>query len=500
MPFTYGTKWKCTGYTAYPYVGISTKLAPEGSSIDLTGATAITFRLRSHVNDLTVYFIVETMDIIRDSSFAYFYSAVVTTKGRWTDCEVPLPAGITQPSWANGDMVKDTFARTMCAKFTWKVDGESNTLVKSDTLDIDDIVIKGYTYVYPSAWHKVETGRPEKGLFSSFEPLPKNLTPLGTSWYAYDDHADSGNSLIARGAAVDRKNGVFPLDFSETNTGFQGSGGGAAVRMQFGKAFGQVGKTGDTTIVPGFTGIGFFTYDSAGALYFNPAAGKLGDKGGAGSADGIYFEYLAEGNFKYLTLEVKDWNDVPDKNDPQRRDKRGKGIAWHRDLPKTGTVNWRRVWIPFDSLTLHEGWKDCTPIPLDKTRLAAVQFRVEGPEGKTGLVMIDNVYFPGIDFPSVTSVERQIAPAGRQSVFRAYYRNGMIRLHGEPPGDFTGKYLSVVNSKGAVVQTCALAPGRRGTPGIPAIRIPAGLYFARVTGIDAHGKRLSRQVPFMISK
>jgi hypothetical protein len=76
----------------------------------------------------------------------------------------------------------------------------------------------------------------------------------------------------------------------------------------------------------------------------------------------------------------------------------------------------------------------------------------------------------------------------------------MIRLHGEPPGDFTGKYLSVVNSKGAVVQTCALAPGRRGTPGIPAIRIPAGLYFARVTGIDAHGKRLSRQVPFMISK
>jgi len=33
-----------------PFVGIGTELAPDGKSLSLAGATAVTFKLRSHVN------------------------------------------------------------------------------------------------------------------------------------------------------------------------------------------------------------------------------------------------------------------------------------------------------------------------------------------------------------------------------------------------------------------------------------------------------------------
>jgi hypothetical protein len=499
MPFTYGTKWKCTGYTASPFVGIGTELVPDGKTIDLTGATSVTFRLRSHVNALTVNFRIETMDIIRDSSFAYYYSAVVTTAGSWSDHEVLLPGGLTQPSWAKGDQAKTAFAQTMCAKFSWEVHGESND-IKGDTLDIDDIVIKGYNYVSPSVWIKTETAPPAKGLFSTFEVAPKNATPFGTYWYAYNDFSIGGNSQVTKGAEQDAESGLLTLQWN-AGTGSGNAGTGAAVGFQLGKTVTKTETSGTTSNVQGFIGIGFNVYDSMGAVYYNSTTGKMGTKGGTGSADAIYFEYLADGDFKYLTLEVSDSFDVPDKNQPTRKDSRGSGIVWYRNLPLTGANTWKAVKIPFDSLITHSNWKGYVAIPLKKTALAKIQFKAQGAEQKGGTVMIDNVYFPGITFTGITPDGVLITKSHvfGQSAFRAVYSNGKVRVNWKPVTALATGKISLIDSKGTVVASDRIAASALSL-NFSAEKLPAGLYFVQLNGIDAAGKSISQRSSVTIVK
>jgi hypothetical protein len=502
VPFTYGTKWKCTGYTASPFVGVGAELVPDGKTLDLTGATAVTFRLRSHVNQLTVNFRIETMDIIRDSSFAYFYSAVVTTKGSWSDHEVILPTGLTQPSWAKGDQAKASFAQTMCAKFSWEVHGESNADVKSDTLDIDDIVIKGYTFVSPSVWTKTETAPPATGIFSNFTKVPKNETPLATYWYAYNDFSIGGNSSVTRGATQDPTSGLLTLEWT-AGTGAGNAGTGAAVGFQLGKTVVKTETSGSTSNVQGFIGIGFNVYDSAGCLYYNSTTGKLGPKGAtAGTSDGsIYFEYLADGDFKYVTLEVSDSNDVPDKNEPTRKDKRGSGIVWYRNLPITGPNTWKAVKIPFDSLITHSNWKGYVAIPLKKTALAKIQFKAQGAEQKGGTVMIDNVYFPGLTFPNITADGVLLGKSHvfGQPAFRAVSQNGKIRVDWKPVSSLTAGKISLIDSKGTVVASERVAASALSV-NFTADKLPAGLYFIQLNGIDAAGKSVSQRSAVTIIK
>jgi len=170
-------------------------------------------------------------------------------------------------------------------------------------------------------WTKVATARPLTGWFSTFEVAPKNATPLPACyWYAYDDHEILGNSTVLAGATKDNSTGLLTLDLTPTNTGYGNTGTGAAVQVTFGKTVRQANAPGDTVNVQGFIGVGFNTYDSSGGVYFNAHTGKLGNTGGTGSADSIYFEYLADGDYKYLTLEVSDFNDVADKTHPTRKE------------------------------------------------------------------------------------------------------------------------------------------------------------------------------------
>jgi hypothetical protein len=496
MPFTYGDKWHASWCSkascAAPFVGIGTKLAPDKKYLNLTGATAVTFRCRSHVNDLTVYFRVETMDIARDSSFAFWAKPVEVPKGVWTECTVALPADLNQPGWATSSQVKESFDIAECTNLCWEVPGEYNTTVIKDTLDVDDVRIADYQHIAPSVWYKAAANRPVRGLVASFETLPKSATPVGTSWFAYDDHEDFGTSSITRGAAVDHKKGLFPLDWSGANTGFNNTGSGAAVQMQFGKPLKQVDRNGDTTVVQGFTGIGFSLYDSAKGLYFNSATGKLGAAGGAGRTDSLYFESLADGDFRYLTLEVRDSNDVPDINAPARKDKRGRGLAWYRNFPKTGPNVWRSVCIPIDSLVAHGAWKGYEHIPLDKTNLATMQFRAQGPEGAKGAIQIDNVYFPGIDFNPPDQAKNGMASPGRQSCFRTFYRNGFIRVQGEWNRDCGSGTIKIIDSKGGVTKIDRIASAPAFSLDISTKQIPAGVYLLLVSGAGADGKIVSR--------
>lgn len=47
-----GSSWTTEPGVAQPYVGMGTMLCIEGRSIDLTGATSIAFKIRSHTGPL----------------------------------------------------------------------------------------------------------------------------------------------------------------------------------------------------------------------------------------------------------------------------------------------------------------------------------------------------------------------------------------------------------------------------------------------------------------
>jgi hypothetical protein len=489
MPFTYGDAWECTGYTAQPFIGIGTELVPNGDSLDLTGATSVAFRIRSHVNSLKVNFRIETMDIIRDSSFAFYFYQVTAPMNQWAACTVDI-AKLAQPSWAKGEQQKTSLAQKLCAKLAWEVHGESNTGVKFDTLDIDDIVIKGYNFVSPTQWTKAAAAPPTSGIFSTFEVAPKEKTPLETYWYAYDDNSIGGNSQVIQGAEKDPATGLLTLNWLN-GTGYNNRHTGAAVKIQLGKTMRRANAPGDTVDVQGFVGMGFNVYDSVGAVYFNATTGKMGANGGQGSASSIYFEYLADGDFRNMTLEVSDSCDVPDKNQPTRKDTRGPGIVWFRNLPLTGPNTWKAVEIPFDSLVSHSTWKGYVAIPLKKTALAKIQFKAQGAEGKGGTIMIDNVYFPGILFNGIQPehVRNSDGRLVQRSVFNGLYRSGKVWVSWSPRANFSSGKISLIDSKGTVVMSDRIvAPAF--SVNLAAEKVPTGLYFIQLNGFDTSGKSI----------
>jgi hypothetical protein len=501
MPFTLGKKWDCGTYIASPFCGIGTELIPDGKFVDLTkptAATSVTFRLRSHVNTLKINFRMETMDVIRDSSFAYFYAQKSVAPGSWVPCEVIIPTDLAQPTWAKGDQIKTSLLVTQVAKLSWEVHGEVNTGVKSDTLDIDDVVLKGYTFVSPTVWTPVAAARPATGLFGDFQAADyKNSTPLNTYWYGYDDQDIGGNSTVLVGATKNVTAKTLSLDFT-AGTGYNNAGFGAAVKLQCGKTVRKANAPGDTVDVKGFIGIGANLYDSMGAVYLNATTGKMGNlppaPAAGGSANSIYFEYSADGDFKYMTLEVSDFNDVPDKNAPTRKDTRGSGIVWYRNFPQTGKNIWARVEIPFDSLITHSTWKGYKAIPLDKTKLAKVQFKVQGAESQGGTIMIDNVYMPGIDFgKKESSIKNSVFRSGQQSAFRAFYRNGKVRVDWRPVNNLMSGKISLIDSKGMIVKSDRVASGATLSMEISTDKLPAGLYLVHLNGLDAAGKEIARQ-------
>ena len=502
MPFTYGEKWKASyGMTAC-YVGVGTQLAPDKKFINLTGATAVSFKLRAHVNDLSVTFKVETMDITRDSSFAFFCNTQAVPKGVWTPITVSLTdTMLQQPGWASAAQLKAALDIAEVTKIAWEVHGDNNTTVTSDTLDIDDVVILGYKFVSPSLWTKTASARPATGLFATFEEpeAEKAQTPLHTYWYAYDDHEIQGNSTVTLGAEKDTASQLLNLNW-QPNSGYGNAGTGAVLQMKLGKTLKQANGPGDTANVQGFVGIGFNVYDSAGALYFNTTNGKLGNTGGEGNTNSLYFEYIADGDFKYLTLEISDMWDVPDKTNPTRKDTRGKGIVWYRNFPKTGPNEWRRVEIPFDSLVIHSNWVGFVDKPLDKTQLAKIQFKVQGAQDQQGIIQIDNIYFPGIDFGKSQGVKNSAASSGQLSAFKAFYSNGIIRVNWKPVIGLNTAKISLIDSKGTIAKSATITQVPNSPLAISAENLPAGLYFVQLNGTNAAGKEIAQRSAVTVLK
>ena len=486
MPFTFGSTWKTSYGDGKPYVGMGTMLTEEGKALDLTGATAVSFRIRGST-DMTVDFKVQTLDIDEDSTFGYYQTNIAVTTD-WQQYTILL-SELDQPPWAKNNADKKfAFDITQCTKLAWEVQKEDNMTVTEGTLDVDDIVIIDYEWVSPFMFTNVvpvaSSTLPASGLFSSFDENPSNVSKLGTYWYAYNDAEIGGASEVLDGALLDETTGRLLITIAEEGSGSDGVGKGAKLMYAIGPTIDKEGVD-----VQGFVGIGCNLYDSANAMYWNATSA---------GANSVYFHYIAHGDLNQITVEISDFYDVADKNSPTKKiSDRGDGVLWFIDLPATGE-EWYAVQIPFSALKIHESWEGANAIPFDPTRMAKLQFKAQGPENSGGVIGVDNIYFPGVaEF--ALPVLKPAKQAVRVSDLKVNYINGKVNVTWDGARLAKGK-VSLINSQGAVFASSSVTKTSKLSEKFSAEKLAAGMYFVKLSATDVNGKSVAIMSPVQIVK
>ena len=122
-------------------------LCATGKTIDLTGATSITFWLKSK-NAISLDFqLVDTVDI---ADYGYYYVTVTIPAGTWTQFVLPLRTGLggfAQYSWA---VKKVPFTLNNISKLQWQISSWNAGTNTTGQVTIDNVSIQGYTYFPPS--------------------------------------------------------------------------------------------------------------------------------------------------------------------------------------------------------------------------------------------------------------------------------------------------------------------------------------------------------------
>jgi hypothetical protein len=504
-PFTFGDVFPTPdGWDMNPFIGIGTMLNADSQWLDLTGVSKIKFKIKSAKKDLTVRFKVQTLEIDSiswgnatelaaedNNPFGYYgkWDITATTTG-FTEVEVAISGGtkgsgdLTAPAWAKKAL---PYNIRRCTKLAWEVNYEDNSTVTSDTLFIDDVELVGtYTFTSPFLWTK-KAGMtvPTSGPFATFDKKPYNQTPdLGgfkNYWYAYDDlavksydGAVTGTSIVTSGATKNETTKLLDLKWEE-NSGSGETGQGMKLGFTLGDA---IAKTEEIE-VKGFVGFGCNVYDSSNAKYWDANAAK---------ADKVYFHYATDGDIPYISFEVSDSMEVGDCNNPTRRDHRGDGVVWFRNFPKTDG-QWVAVEMPLDSLKMHKDWNGAKNIPLIKTALAKLQWKVQGAKGVSGTFAVDNIYFTSGSSPVIH--KNNIA---QHSTFDAAVVNGNI--HVTVAKFLTNGTISLFSSNGTRVASQSV--GFKTT--FAAKSLPAGMYIVKVNAFDANGKAVSMQSPVTLVK
>lgn len=494
MPFTMGEAWEADYCEpgepcAMPFVGIGTMLTKEFEGIDLTGVTQLHFSIKSRVNTLEdVNVKVETLEInefaykpreeLTGKEFGYWGKTITVSPGEWTDVTVDIPDDLVRPAWAE----KIDFDIKTATKLAWEIKGDDSRMV--DTLDLADVYFTGtYKFVSPSMWPKTVTTRPSANIFSTFEGQYPDASPISTYWYAYNDVEIGGNSTVSETfASKNAETGRLKIKFAD-QSGFNNEGKGAALEYTIGKVIPK-----DTIQILGFVGIGVNMYDSAASTYY--------DADSAGITD-VYFEYMTDEGAKYVTLEVSDYHDVGDATDPTRKDSRGSGVVWYRNFPPTNG-EWKQVQIPLDSLVTHSDWEGYKDIPLDKKRLAKLQWKVAGAEGTNGYYAIDNVGLPAGKFG--VGVKTPAASLAKAASFNAVYNNGAIKVNWTGAYKLASGTVRLVNTRGAVVASENIASANSFTSRISAASVAAGMYFVSFEGTDVRGNAVASRTVMNIVK
>jgi hypothetical protein len=491
LPFKMGSNWTASYGDATPFVGIGTMLAENGESIDISKATALKFKIRSKSGSaMTVRCKIQDLPMDKYSevltppsgAFAYFGSDVTVTS-EWAEKTIAIPTGFEQPGWAatvTATGFPTTLDLTKATKLAWEVIAKAEV---SDELMIKGVELVGMDFVSKSIWThtSAKSPLPAMGQFATFQGTYPAQTPIkpATYWYAYNDADIQGNSTVTEAtASYSEETKKLSLKFGD-ESGTDGAGKGAALDFTLGKSVQQNGAT-----VQGFVGIGVNVYDSVNAKYFNATDSTI---------KSIYFHYMLDTDAPYATLEISDVLDVADATKPTSKDGRGAGVVWYRNLPKTNG-EWVAVEIPFDSLVIHDKWVGAKNTPLDRTKLAKIQWKVQGTEGNKGILAIDNIFFPGAKcWPYEPIAVKNFSHSNQSSGFNVSYLNGNVNVNWSNNVSLSNGKVSLVNMQGAVVASTSIAKTSHVNASFSTKTLPAGMYFVKLNAVNTAGKAVAMQ-------
>ncbi len=450
LDFKYGATQPVACGGTCPYgqmVGFGTQLiagtdpiggATAGKTLDMTGATAITFSAKASVL-MKVRVEITTTDVTDYG----FHRGEVTVNTTWGDQVVMLTpglGGINQPPWA----LAVPFNAAKVQKLQFQISADDNPTLTEGKLWLDDIKVSGFNWVPPSACIPCVTAQaPVTGaVLSNLEPdaattpaRPGNQNAAGGFWFVYND---VGSRTVATQAdyseifgGVDLTDPLAPLFQVSADKGAAGSAG-AYIQFTLGPSY--VETPGTAPIMP-FVGLGTKTSDALETTSWN-----------ATGSTGIAFDYKtsATSTFKFVRLEVKTKQTDLGTNP---------GVVHSVQVPATNGA-WMTANIPWNKFSLPD-WDEVPNklAPVQTSSIVKLQWAVQDAPGATGDLAIDNVVVPGL-----TGFTAGIRPAAHKSVrgLKMHNAAGRLNVSFDLPAGVRDAKVSLVDMKGAVVASRSL--------------------------------------------
>jgi hypothetical protein len=384
------------------------------------------------------------------------------------------------------------FKKSKATRLSWYIPAKLNPgLGAGAKLFVDEISVEGYTHI-PKDLCYADCGKAldvpaGANLFSDFDNIvgaAKELrqNSLGQYWYYYTDKDAGGTSAVDEeyldDGTIDSKGTpgkVLKLEAFKSGD-YAYTSNAAAIGVTFGPAFPDE-RSGVN--VNAFTGIGTNLYDPEAETpsYYDAIENDL---------QGIYFEYLTDGATQSIFVEVEDATSVAANN----------GEVYYLKLNGTGNT-WKSATIKVDKLVL-PFWAERTA-PLDRTKLAKIQFKIQGAANKFGVVAIDNVYLLDKNSVGVRFANSKVTSA---SGLRATYSRSGVSVKWNASTPLASGKIQLVNTKGRVVASAPIAKtaGSNISANLGTSRVSTGMYFVRVNAKDINGRKVVQQVPVSVVK
>jgi len=486
MAFTYGANKpkSCGGTCAYgQMVGFGTQFVPgtdvtvgSGKTLDLTGATAITFYAKASVA-MKMRVEITTTNV---TDFGYFVGnpSVGTDWSKQTVMLSTGLGGINQPSWA----VPVTFDPTLVQKLQFSISADDNAGLTAGTVWLDSIAVVGYTWVPPTACMTCVSAGPATGaLLSDLEidatttpPRAPNQNAAGGYWFVYNDvgtrtvATQKDYSEIFAGVTADPLTPTTPI-FKLSPAKGVGASNAAYIGFTLGPTYVNAGS-----VVQPFVGLGTKTSD---ALETAPMD--------ATGSTGVAFDYNTDANstFKFIRLEAKT-NQTDIGTNP--------GVVHSVLLPATGGT-WKTAIVPWAKFSLPD-WVDVPDktVPVKVSGITKFQWAIQDAPGVTGGLAIDNVKMPGLTLIKVGIRNASRAFRGLQMSQTAGRLNVSFDL---ASGESAAK-LSLIDLKGGVVAPSQTLTGK----GLQAVSLDTRNLRSGIYSLQIRQGEVVRGVPVTILK
>lgn len=115
----------------------------------------------------------------------------------------------------------------------------------------------------------------------------------------------------------------------------------------------------------------------------------------------------------------------------------------------------------------------------------------------TDTLDIDDIVLVG---PGIVAVKHTSLTPAHRSAFNVFYRNGDLRLEGEPFSKMTAGTINLFDAKGKVVLTHRFTAAADFEMNISGNKLPNGLYFAQASGVRSDGKTVFVRSPIFVAK